>query len=72
MELGRVGCAVATSRSVPARVRVRVCVSALAFVCLYVPGSQSSIAFAHDEIAVTGSVRNRVGSFQKRIWFSTL
>jgi hypothetical protein len=39
---------------------------------LYVPGSQSSIAFAHDEIAVTGSVRNRVGSFQKRIWFSTL
>jgi hypothetical protein len=35
MELGRVGCAVATSRSVPARVRVRVCVSALAFVCMF-------------------------------------
>jgi hypothetical protein len=39
------------------------------FACL-VPGSQSSIAVAHDEIAVTGSVRKRVGFFQKRIWCS--
>jgi len=53
---------------VPARVCVRVCVSALAFVCLFVclvPGSQSSIAVAHDEIAVTGSVRKRVGFFSE-------
>jgi hypothetical protein len=47
------------------RLRLIVCL----FVCL-VPGSQSSIAVAHDEIAVTGSVRKRVGFFQKRIWCS--
>jgi hypothetical protein len=34
------------------------------FVCL-VPGSQSSIAVAHDEIAVTGSLRKRVGFFSE-------